>query len=248
MSFDSRSYRSIMNSDRFRFFNIVEKETDLWIGISHSCFEINIPLFCAERVRFYRTQLENYIKKNSLFGNSFEPIHTDLNAPSIAICMMEASKIAGTGPMAAVAGAFAEFIGNDLLKKFKPEELIIENGGDVFVIVKRELSVQFYAGKNQKFKDLLISVPENLSGLGVCTSSGMFGHSFSYGKADSVTVLCKSAALADAFATSFGNKIEKKQDISSAIKSSKAYSDILGIIIIKDDELGIRGNFPIKLT
>ena len=132
--------------------------------------------------------------------------------------------------------------------EFNPEELIIENGGDIFVHISSELSVQLFAGNNEKFKNLLISIPGNTPGIGICTSSGMFGHSFSFGKADAVTVVCDSAAYADAFATSFGNRVLEKKDIEPAIKLSEKFPEILNLIIIKDDELGIRGNFPLKLS
>lgn len=50
-------------------------------------------------------------------------------APVIAEAMAASANLAGVGPMAAVAGAFAEFVGRDLMKVCA--EVIVENGGDI---------------------------------------------------------------------------------------------------------------------
>jgi len=49
--------------------------------------------------------------------------------------MMKVSQVAGVGPMAAVAGALAEYVGQDLLKL--TPNVIVENGGDIFLKIKR---------------------------------------------------------------------------------------------------------------
>ena len=82
------------------------------------------------------------------------------------------------------------------------ENLIIENGGDLYIKTKNLRVVSIYAGEN-KFKDhLKIKISAEDSPIGICTSSGKLGHSLSFGKADAVTILSKDAFLADAVATS----------------------------------------------
>ena len=246
MAFEPRIYRGRMNSERFRFFNLVNKETDLWIGISPGSLYSGLLSFCEERIGIYRYELEHYIEEYPLFGSSFTPIPSAGNIPDIAAEMSAAATNAGTGPMAAVAGAFAEFVGNDIIQKYHPEELVIENGGYIFVSNKDDLLVQFFAGGNQNFKSLAIQIPARYNSLGICTSSGTFGHSFSYGKADSVTVVCKSATLADAWATSICNRIQSGDDIKPVIESLQEIQEILSLVIIKDDEMGVTGEFMLN--
>ena len=175
------------------------------------------------------------------------PLPEKDNIPQIVRLMLSASTQANIGPMAAVAGAICDMTGQDLIHQFKPQELIIENGGDIFVNVKDELLVHFYAGQNQNFENLALSIPENTGSLGICTSSGMFGHSLSFGKADSVTVVCQSATVADAWATAICNKILAKSDIKPLLNEMMKIPEILSLIALKDEELGIIGKFPLRM-
>ena len=212
MAFEPRTYRNLMNRERFRFFNIVNKETDLWIGVTHNDYRQEIEQFITHKVSQYRSSLEKYIIENPSFRTSLAPLPLSENAPEIIKLMSHASASASVGPMAAVAGAVSEIVGDDIINSFNPRELIIENGGDIFLSIKEEILIQFYAGKNKDFEKIVVSIPPKDNRLGVCTSSGTYGHSFSFGKADSVTVICCSAAFADAWATSICNKIIVKDD------------------------------------
>jgi len=60
--------------------------------------------------------------------------------------MSDAALAAGTGPMSAVAGAMAEYICRDLLTEFDAEEVIVENGGDIFMILTAPVTVAVHAG------------------------------------------------------------------------------------------------------
>ena len=89
--------------------------------------------------------------------------------------------------MASVAGAVAEFVGYDLL--IQTENLIIENGGDIFLKSKNKLRVSIYAGESAlSYKVNLLVKPEETP-LGICTSSATVGPSLSFGKADAVCVI-----------------------------------------------------------
>jgi len=247
MAFEPRLYRNIMNHERFRFFNIIHKETDLWIGVSHSDYTIKFTEFCEKQLNYYRSILERYIIEYPEFQQSMNPLHIKTKDSQIIDLMFSASANANVGPMAAVAGAMCEIIGQNIMTRYSPHELIIENGGDIFVNVADELLVQFYAGKNTNFRNLALSIPGNTNYLGICTSSGMFGHSVSHGKADSVTVVCKSPALADAWATSLCNKINTKEDIEFIISKAKKCMGILSVIAVKDDKIGVFGQYPLKM-
>jgi uncharacterized protein len=247
MDFEPRTYRGQMNRQRFRFFNVVQKETDLWIGISNSSSHNELKAFCEERIFHYREQIESCIRQCPEFGKSFTPIPVNNNFPHIAAAMVNAAKRAGTGPMSAVAGAVAEALGNDILKMYNPEEVVIENGGDIFVNIKNDLLVQFFAGRNHNFSNLAINIPGKYGKLGICTSSGMFGHSFSFGLADSVTVVCKSTSLADAWATSICNRVRANTCIKNLTVKYQIIPEIISLMIIKDEKMGIAGEFELKM-
>jgi uncharacterized protein len=248
MSFEPRVYRESMISDRFRSFTIVLGETDLWIGVNPANYDDSMIQFCSEKVNNYRCLIKNYIITLPEFGVSHKPVRLSGFPDPIIVKMAESAEAAGTGPMAAVAGAVAEFLGMDIIKEYKPEELIIENGGDIFVSVTKELNVKFFAGENTQFNKLQLQIPAAYPYLGICTSSGTFGHSFSYGSADTVTVVCLSAALADAWATSVCNMVKKKDDIHRVIDYVKNIPDVLSLIIIKDDEIGISGRLLLGVS
>ncbi len=123
--------------------------------------------------------------------------------------MAAAAQTAGVGPMAAVAGAIAECVGRELLE-FSPE-VIVENGGDIFLKVSHRRTVGIFAGDSPLTGRIGIQIEARDTPLGVCTSSGTVGHSLSFGRADAVVVLAPAAALADAAATAIGNRVSRKE-------------------------------------
>ena len=81
--------------------------------------------------------------------------------------------------------------------------------------------------------------------LGICTSSGTVGHSLSFGKADAVCILSRSAALADAAATAVGNIIQEKKDIELGLERGKEIEGVLGTLIIVGEKMGVWGNIKL---
>jgi hypothetical protein len=145
--------------------------------------------------------------------------------------------------MASVAGAIAEFVGTELLD-LSPE-IIVENGGDIYLKSSGKRLVGIYAGQSPLTGKIGLEINGTDTPLGICTSSGTVGHSLSYGKADAVIVLSKSATLADAAATAIGNLIKQPSDIPSGIELAKGIEGILGVIIIKGDNTGLWGKVKI---
>ena len=154
--------------------------------------------------------------------------------------MIRTSGLANVGPMAAVAGAVAEFVSKDLLKL--SEEIIVENGGDIYLATSRERTIGIYAGDSPLSLKIGILIQPEDSPLGICTSSGTVGPSLSFGKADAICILSKSAALADAAATAVGNRVKEKKDIESGLERGKTIEGVLGTLIIIGDRMGIWGN------
>lgn len=236
-----------MGETRFRYFTTSYLETDLWIGIDPGSYHEEIEVFTLNKIIELRKILENYGRKNNEFLRSFSPVESTTDAPGIIREMTSVSNVSGSGPMASVAGAFAQFIGRSIIKKYNVNELIIENGGDCFIKIKEPLNISVFAGNSPFSGKTGLSVTPEYSPLGICTSSGRFGHSTSFGKADAVMLACKNTLLADAYATIFCNKILRESDMESVLAEIKLKKLILAAILIFREKIGITGKFKFKL-
>jgi ApbE superfamily uncharacterized protein (UPF0280 family) len=236
-----------MGEGRFRSFTTGYKDTDLWIGIDPGSYREEMKEFCYERVKIYRIELENWLSIDPQFGKSLIPYKPSASCPEMAMTMALAAQKAGVGPMAAVAGAFSERLGNDLKKNFPLLELAIENGGDIFLHLINPLVLSVYAGKSELSGKVGIQLPVGMGDIGICTSAGTVGPSWSFGKADAVMVACKNTALADAWATALGNRVVKSEDIEPVLNFTEHVSDILSVVIICSGKVGIRGKFELKI-
>jgi ApbE superfamily uncharacterized protein (UPF0280 family) len=237
--YEERTYRNLVKTDDLINFEVIVKETDLLVRA-----EQDLSKETRESVLKYRHQLETYIAANPPFQESLVPLADDPYAPEIIREMIRTSQLARVGPMAAVAGAMAEMVSRDLLKLSK--EVIVENGGDIYLATSRERTIGIYAGNSALSLKIGIVISPEESPLGVCTSSGTVGPSLSLGKADAVCLLSKSAALADAAATAVGNVVKEKKDIELGLERGREIAGVLGALIIVDEKMGVWGN--IKLT
>ena len=237
-----------MGEGRFRSFTIGYKETDLWIGVDPESYQDKMKAFCFDKIKIYRTEIENYLAADPEFGFTLKPHQIKNYAPQIASVMAAAATKANVGPMAAVAGAFARQLGTDLMNNFKINEIAIENGGDIFLHLINPIIMSIFAGDSPLSGKIGIEIPKKTGSIGVCTSAGTVGPSLSFGKADAVMVACKDTALADAWATSLGNRVQTAEDIDIVLKLTEQIQELLSIVIICDGKVGIRGIFDLKLT
>jgi ApbE superfamily uncharacterized protein (UPF0280 family) len=237
--YEKRTYRNLVKTDDLIKFEVIVKETDLLVRA-----EKDLSRETRESVLKYRRQLETYITMNPEFQKSLIPLKDDPGVPEIIQEMIRTSRLAQVGPMAAVAGAMAESVSKDLLKFSK--EVIVENGGDIYLATSKERTIGIYAGDSPLSLKIGIVITPEESPLGVCTSSGTVGHSLSFGKADAVCILSKSVALADAAATAVGNVVRNKKDIESGLEKGRKIEGVLGTLIIVGEKMGVWGN--IKLT
>jgi uncharacterized protein len=244
---ESRTYRNVMSEGRFHSFTTGYKDTDLWIGVDTGSYRDEMKEFCYERIRNYRIELENWLTIDPQFGKSLIPYKPSSKCPEMAMTMALAAQKAGVGPMAAVAGAFSERLGNDLESNFPIEELAIENGGDIFFHLIDPLVLSVFAGKSELSGRIGIQIPERTGNIGVCTSAGTVGPSLSFGRADAVMVACKNTALADAWATALGNRVIKSEDIDKVLAFTEHVSEILSVVIICNGKVGIRGKYELKI-
>jgi ApbE superfamily uncharacterized protein (UPF0280 family) len=240
-AYQPRTYRHWIEDKDLVSFTVTVKETDLFIRAAS-----NLQRKALRLVEKYRGQLERYIEKNPDFLTSLQPLAVSPRAPRIASEMIEAGRKTGVGPMAAVAGAIAEHVGRELLD-FSPE-IIVENGGDIFLKISRKRTVGIYAGDSPLTGKIGLEISPQDTPLGICTSSGTVGHSLSFGKADAVVILAESATLADAVATAIGNRVKHPDDVNSAIAFGKDIRGLKGIVIIIGKNVGAWGNVKLCET
>ncbi|MFW6365305.1 MAG: UPF0280 family protein [Spirochaetota bacterium] len=197
-------------------------------------------LAAQQEIRRQRTVLEEYITSHPDFRTSLEPLPFSPDAPSIVRRMMVASLLTRTGPMAAVAGAIAEYAARESWKK-TGTDAVIDNGGDLFLITSTVLHIAIYAGKESPFNALAYRIEPDLTPLAICSSSGTMGHSLSLGCADLVTVFSRDAALADCTATMTANLIRTADDLKAAVEHACTVPGIMGASAIKDDKIALAG-------
>jgi ApbE superfamily uncharacterized protein (UPF0280 family) len=238
-SYKDRTYRQNIAAEGLVSTFLSVKETDLHIMASKKVEQAALDL-----VHQYRNQLENYIAGHPEFLTALVPLDKDPLAPPIVKQMLQGARAADVGPMAAVAGAMAEFVGKGLLDQ-GVDEVIVENGGDIFMKRNRECISAIFAGQSPLNQKVGIKIAKENMPIGMCTSSGSVGHSLSLGQADSVTVLAASTPLADAAATRIGNEVSSKvsnSDIKSILEVAKTIPDITGVIVIQGEKMGAWGN------
>jgi uncharacterized protein len=236
--YEQRFYRHWIKDDDLVSFEVVVEQTDLYIRSRR-----NLKEKALDSVLKHRGPLESYIGRHPLFLTTLDPYQVEAEAPAIVKEMARVSQLTGVGPMAAVAGAIAEAVGRDLLA-FSPE-VIVENGGDIFLKITRKRLVGIYAGQSSFTKKVALEVMPRETPLGICTSSGTVGHSLSLGSADALVVLSPSTALADAAATALGNMVKAVDDIPQAIEKAQTIEGLRGVVVIVGDKMGVWGKVKI---
>ncbi|MCG8402914.1 MAG: UPF0280 family protein [Firmicutes bacterium] len=239
-----RTYRLLHRQEDLVFFRLTVKETDLDIGVPRGRMSKTLVEEARQAVLAVRSQLERYILTDREFLSSLEPRHIAPGAPEIARVMAAAGKAAGTGPMAAVAGAVAQHVGEYLARRTR--EVIVENGGDVYICSKKARRIGIFAGSSPFSNQIALEVEPHRTPLGICTSSGTVGHSLSLGRADAVVIMSPAAALADAVATAAGNLVKGEDDLQKVVNFALGINSVTGALVIMKDKLAAAGN--IKLT
>ena len=231
-------YRKLINAKGLVRSAVIEKESDLLILAEKA---LTGP--AHETLKKERKLLEDYIAKNPKFQTTYKPYTVSPFAPKIIRLMSWASKRANVGPMASVAGAIAEQVGKSLLKQSK--EVIVENGGDIFVKLNTPRRIGVYAGKSPFSEKIAIEITPSDTPLGICTSAGTVGPSISFGAADAVLVAARSCALADAAASAIGNVVKDEDTIGNGLELAKEIRGLHGVLIIKNDKMGAWGTLKI---
>jgi hypothetical protein len=238
-----RLYRRTLKNERLSSFTITVKETDLWIAVSSHAYDQNLVRDAETYTWRLRRSLELYLEKNPLLKECLKPCLHDPDAPHIVHTMVTAANKAGVGPMAAVAGAIAELVGRHLMRNV--DEVIVENGGDIFIKAAQPVTVGIYAGKSQLSGRMALLLDPAKTPLGVCTSSGTVGPSLSFGCVDAAITVSPSTALADAAATALGNMVGNKEDLDLAIMEAAKIEGLSGALLVKEDKVAAWGDIEL---
>ena len=233
--YTDRFYRKWQKPGGLCSFHVQEHETDLHISATSMLTEKALKL-----TRQYRGQLDETILLCPTFRSSMKPIYITSPYPMI-MDMIHMSEQAGVGPMAGVAGAISEYVGLDLLAFSR--EIIVENGGDIFMKTDSDRTLQVYTGEQSPFRDnLILRLTSRPEPYGICTSSGRIGHSFSSGDTDATVVIAQSAITADVFATAIGNSVKREVDIDRGLAMARNSGVCSAALIVVGERVGVWGD------
>ncbi|MCK5148793.1 UPF0280 family protein [bacterium] len=189
-----------------------------------------------------RGLLMGYINSYPEFGRTHAPFTPGPGAPELIMRMCQAGKLAGTGPMAAVAGVVAEACVRGITDA-GASEVVADNGGDIALYIRHPVTIGIYAGS---YVDAQLGFRiEPRDGIfGLCTSSGTVGHSFSYGKSDAAILISQNILLADAAATAMGNRIVQPEDLEGCFDPLAELNEIEGAMAICRGKVAMWGDLP----
>ena len=190
-----------------------------------------------------REILQRFIGRDPFFQTTLEPYPCPADAPPLVTRMCSAALKAGVGPMAAVAGAIAERAVLDM-QAAGATQAVVDNGGDIALLLDRETTVGLYAG--EQVKGIGFACQPRNGVFGICTSSATIGPSISFGVSDAATVLAADVTLADACATRLGNLLTSDRDevMRSALDNVCSIPGIEGALAVVGEKIAMKGRLP----
>ena len=148
--YEERFYRKSISS-KFKA-EVSYKESDLLV-----CTDKNVNQSLIKDVlRKHYKEIEAYSGKNHHFLTSLSPLKCDKQSPLIVRNMYKVSQVTGIGPFSAVAGAIAKYVGEEILNFCS--EVIIENGGDIFLKINEDKLLGIYSGDEIARNDITLRI------------------------------------------------------------------------------------------
>ncbi|MDR0791295.1 MAG: UPF0280 family protein [Methanomassiliicoccaceae archaeon] len=188
-----------------------------------------------------RSQIEMKIAQDPFFRTTYEPYLASAYDGAVVKRMCDASLLASVGPMAAVAGAIAEYAVERMIAAGS-KHAIVDNGGDIAMICDRDVLVGMYIDVNGQ--RLSLKVPPSDHMIGICSSSASVGPSVSLGSSDISTVISRNVSLADACATTLGNLIKDGDRMTEHLEIVCEIDGVTGCLAYCDGMFGICGDVP----
>jgi len=220
-------------------FQVVVEQTDLWVVA-----ERDLSRTVHALVNECRGLLRAYLAWHPEFLTSLRPVEVVPEAPDIVRDMARAGQACGVGPMAAVAGAVAQWVAQRCVTQ--SSNLLVENGGDLFLCSTRERVIGLLVDPTQNMGLGLRLAPADFP-CSVCSSSATIGHSLSLGRGDLVVTRSKDAALADAAATALNNLITGPGDLRLVLDQAESLADngLDGMFVQCGAEVGVWGKMEL---
>jgi hypothetical protein len=235
---DRDRYRNLCDPGELIRTRVTVAETDLEVLTDQEVGDLPLELVLA-----CRGTLEAYLEDAPGFRDALLPLDPLPGAPPLIREMCRAARLAGVGPMAGVAGAVADHVGRGLRRRCAT--VVVENGGDVFLASPRERVVGIWAGEASPGSRLGIRLPGGSHPTGICTSSAAIGPSFSAGNALAATVVASSAVLADALATSLGNRLRDTASLVPALEWVRGLEGAWGAVAVLEGRLAFCGDLDL---
>lgn len=196
-------------------FQVVVEQTDLWVVA-----ERDLSKSIQTLINECRGALSAYIAWHPQFVSSLRPVEVRPDAPDIVQAMARAGWACGVGPMAAVAGAVAQWVADRCVPQ--SPNLLVENGGDLYLYSSRERIIGLLIDPAQNMGLGVRLAPEDFP-CSLCSSSATIGHSLSFGQGDLVVTRSKDAALADAAATALSNLLQTPDDLALVMRRAERF-------------------------
>ena len=234
-----RSYRERCTvRENEQTFQIMVEETDLRVTCAE---DLSLPML--ELVSELRGQIKAWMRLQPEFRTSLVPVPVPAGAPEIVRRMAAGAELAGVGPFAAVAGAVAHMVAESF--SGRSPDLIVENGGDIYMYSRRERIVGLLPDPRGELIGVRI-LPEDCP-VSLCASSAHIGPSLSLGKGDLAVVRARDGALADACATALCNMLREAKDVERAIRRAESMRNIgvQGVFLQCAELIGIWGNMEL---
>lgn len=179
------------------------------------------------------TALEKVAGERTLLGKGFLKERWKIRE-NLNIAMLESVLAVNDGeltPMAAVAGAIADYVADFLVNLGVPR-VAVDNGGDLAVRIGCGGAFSVGVRTDVRLREIthVINLDQSTPSWGVATS-GLGGRSLTRGVASSATVIASRSALADAAATSIANAthVDDEEIVQLPAEEVDPYTDIPGV-------------------
>ena len=184
------------------------------------------------------------IAEDPFFKITYDPYPISNSDDGLIRRMCSASQRSNVGPMAGVAGAVASYAVERMVDN-GASYAIVENGGDIAMMIDRDTSVGLYSG-DDRMRDLALDVMPRDHIFGICSSSGNIGPSVSFGISGICTVISDDVILADCCATSLGNLVKEgtSDSLSKALETIASIEGVDGCLAYVNGLFGTAGDVP----
>jgi len=177
--------------------------------------------------------LERIARLRGVLSRRMDEIPKDLE-DSLGLQMVRSVLAVGDEdltPMAAVAGTIADAVADYLFARGMTK-VVVDNGGDVAVRLRRGASVRVGIRPEVGRQDISVVIAlDSRSGSWGVTTSGLGGRSLTRGVASAVTVIARSASVADAASTAIANASFVTDDgvIQRRAEEIEPQTDLVGL-------------------